>query len=253
MRKKHLLLSALVFFTYITQAQCTFGNDTGSFDPQNNFDWAQTFTAECDGFIEYVEFITGSGGTQQARTLEIFEGATVSGDPIYTQDFPETSFSAAGQSLRITLEEEFSISQGEVFTFQIPGVTVNLLVNVAANGNPDVYPEGFAWENGSSFNEIVDFVFNVRISDEALSLNDFEFSTLFAHPNPATNVINVSLGSFQEEITIRTFNFLGQLVMEENVIHSNLVRMDITSLAQGTYYSIVMTSSSRGAFRFVKS
>lgn len=249
----YTLLLLITFIPSSIQAQCTIGNDIGSFDPQNNFDWAQTFTAECDGFLEYVEFITGSGGTQQARTLEIFEGATVSGNPIYTQEFPVMNFGVAGESLRINIAEEFPVSSGDVFTFQIPGVTINLLVNVATNGNPDVYPEGFAWENGSDFNQIVDFVFNVSISDEFLSINDLDLMIISAYPNPASEIIDVSLGSFQEDITIRTYNFIGELVMEERLTNTNLLRMNIASLANGTYYSIVMTPSNRGIFRFIKS
>ncbi|WP_299761117.1 T9SS type A sorting domain-containing protein [uncultured Dokdonia sp.] len=244
----YIFLFLVAFMPSSIQAQCTFGNDVGSFDPQNNFDWAQSFTAECDGFLEYVEFITGSGGTQQARTLEIFEGATVSGEPIYTQEFPVMNFGAAGESLRINLAEEFPITSGDIFTFQIPGVTVNLLVDI---NNP--YPGGFAFENGGEFGQVVDFVFNVSITDEFLALDDLDLMIISAYPNPTSEIIDVSLGSFQQEITIRTYNFIGELVMEERITNTNLLRMDIAPLAMGTYYSIVMTPSNRGIFRFIKS
>ena len=65
--------------------------------------------------------------------------------------------------------------------------------------------------------------------------------------------INVSLGNPFEEVTIRTYNFSGQLVKEERSINTDLLRMDITSLNEGTYYAIVMTPTNRGVFRFVKS
>jgi len=243
----YTFLLLISFISSSMQGQCTFGNDIGSFDPQNNFDWAQSFTAECDGFLEYVEFITGSGGTQEARTLEIFEGATVSGSPIYTQDFPAMNFGTAGESLRINIAEEFSISSGDVFTFQIPGVTVNLLVDIN-----DPYDGGFAFENGGEFNQIVDFVFNVSISDEFLSTNDLDLMNVLAYPNPASEIIDVSLGSFQEDITIRTYNSIGKLVKEERLTNTNFLRMDITSLANGVYYSIIMTPSTREVFRFIK-
>lgn len=243
----YLLLFLIAIIPSSIHAQCTFGNDIGSFDPQNNFDWAQSFTAECDGFLEYVEFITGSGGTQQARTLEIFEGATVSGEPIYTQEFPAMNFNAAGESLRINLSEEFPIANGDVFTFQIPGVTVNLLVDIN-----DPYPGGFAFEDGGEFGQIVDFVFNVSISDEFLATENLDLMIISAYPNPSSEIIDVSLGSFHQDVTIRTYNFIGELVMEERITNTDLLRMNIASLSNGTYYSIVMTPSNRGIFRFIK-
>jgi len=105
----YLVLFTVMLSSPSIMGQCTIGNDIGGFDPQNNFDWAQTFTAECDGFLEYVEFITGSGGTQQARSLEIFEGATVSGTPVYTQNFSQMTFNAAG--LYALFSEKNSLSK----------------------------------------------------------------------------------------------------------------------------------------------
>ncbi len=260
MSKNHLSLTLkLCFFSVFvvvassySSAQCTFGNDIGGFDPQNNFDWAQTFTAECDGFLEYVEFITGSGGTQQARSLEIFEGATVSGNPVYVQNFPSMSFGAAGESLRINIGEEFPIENGDVFTFQIPGVTVNLLVNVAANGNPDVYPEGFAWENGNSFNELVDFVFNVSITD-VLSVNDFDLTTIIASPNPVSDLLTISLSRSFESANTTIFDSLGRQIQNSIRENSSEMQLDVSSLSSGIYFAVVNTNFGQRTLRFVKS
>jgi len=246
------ILFILMLTASSTLGQCAFGNDVGGFDPQNNFDWAQTFTAECDGFLEYVEFITGSGGTQQARSLEIFEGATVSGTPVYTQDFSQMTFNAAGESLRIVLGEEFPIENGDVFTFQIPGVTVNLLVNVATNGNPDVYPEGFAWENGSSFNELVDFVFNVSITD-ALATDDFDVSAITHFPSPANDLLNISLGRAYDDIQISMYSVTGTLIQNDSVQRSDLALIDISRLSNGIYFAVITTESGEATIRFVKS
>jgi len=246
------ILFILMLTASSTLGQCAFGNDVGGFDPQNNFDWAQTFTAECDGFLEYVEFITGSGGAQQARSLEIFEGATVSGTPVYTQDFSQMTFNAAGESLRIVLGEEFPIENGDVFTFQIPGVTVNLLVNVATNGNPDVYPEGFAWENGSSFNELVDFVFNVSITD-ALATDDFDVSAITHFPSPANDLLNISLGRAYDDIQISMYSVTGTLIQNDSVQRSDLALIDISRLSNGIYFAVITTESGEATIRFVKS
>lgn len=247
MRKKYTLLFVLSLFTYITQAQCTFGNDIGSFDPQNNFDWAQSFTAECDGFLEYVEFITGSGGTQQARTLEIFEGATVSGEPFYTQEFSAMSFSAAGESLRIILEEEFPISEGDEFTFQIPGVTVNLLVDI---NNP--YSGGFAFENGGEFNQVVDFVFNVSISDQSLSTDEFTLTGITSFPNPTTEQITISLGQNAQNVQLTIYDALGAIVQQENQLNTSSIEANVSNLTSGVYFSVIETENGKGNLRFIK-
>jgi len=243
-----LLALLMGFIPLSLQAQCSFGNDVGSFDPQNNFDWAQSFTVECDGFLEYVEFITGSGGTQQARTLEIFAGETVSGNPIYTQEFPVMTFGAAGESLRINIAENFPVTEGEQYTFQIPGVTVNLLVNIN-----DPYPGGFAFENGGTFGEIVDFVFNVSVSDQALTVEDLNIMFARVYPNPSSEIMDVTLGRVYQDITVVTYNFIGQIVMQEEIPSADSIRMDISSLAEGNYYSVIMTATNRGGFRFIKS
>jgi len=247
MNKNYTLILVLSFFTYLGQAQCTFGNDIGGFDPQNNFDWAQSFTAECDGFLEYVEFITGSGGTQQARTLEIFEGATVTGEPFYTQDFPVMTFGAAGESLRIELAEDFPIVTGDEFTFQIPGVTVNLLVDI---NNP--YPGGFAFENGNEFNQIVDFVFNVSITDESLSTSEFSLTDVAMFPNPTTDQITVSLGKNVRDVSLTIYNVLGAIVQQESTSNSSSIEANVSNLTPGVYFSVVDTEQGTANLRFIK-
>ena len=253
---KHYTLRKKLFFTLIitsfiyvlpSQAQCNFGNAVGGFDPENNFDWAQTFTAECDGLLNYVEFITGSGGTQEARTLEIFEGATVSGAPFYTQDFPEMDFGTAGESLRIVLEEDFPIENGDIFTFQIPGVTVNLLVSI---NNP--YPGGFAWENGSSFNEIVDFVFNVDIG-EILSAQDNNLSNQIVYfPNPADTKLNISLEESYQTIEVSITNVNGKIVYQNTYDSQNNIAVNTSELSSGFYFVMVSANAETATFKLLK-
>ncbi|MEP0263160.1 T9SS type A sorting domain-containing protein [Dokdonia sp.] len=242
-----LFLIAFAFLPLNSYAQCTFGNDVGSFDPQNNFDWAQSFTAECDGFLEYVEFITGSGGTQQARTLEIFEGATVSGDPIYTQAFPVMNFGAAGESLRINIAEEFPISNGDIFTFQIPGVTVNLLVDT---NNP--YPGGFAFENGGEFGQVVDFVFNVSISDEFLATDEFTTANISVFPNPTTDRLSIDLGQNYQEVTMATYDVLGAIVKRTSAQNTSNIEENVKNLKTGVYFSVIKTEVGEVTVKFIK-
>lgn len=247
-KKNYFILVITIFFTTIAQSQCIIGNDNGSFDPQNNFDWAQSFTAECDGFLEYVEFITGTGGTQQARTLEIFEGATVTGLPIYTQAFPLITFDSQGGRLRIVLEEFLPIIEGDEYTFQIPGVTVNLQVSI---NNP--YSGGFAFENGAEFNQIVDFVFNVSIVDQPLAINEFSITSIKAFPNPTTEIITIDIGQNTQQVQLAIYNVLGVLVQQEQASNTERLEANVSNLNTGIYFAVITAEGHEGTLQFIKS
>ena len=245
--KISFLLLAVSLFSFQTSfGQCTFGNDEGGFDPENNFEWAQSFTAECDGFLEYVEWITGSGGTQQARTLEIFQGSTVAGTPIFTQDFEQMTFGAAGESFRINLESEFPVLDGDVYTYLVRGVTVNLLVSIT-----DPYPFGEAFENGSNFGGIVDFVFNVSITD-VLANDTFDTSQIALFPSPAHDVLNFALGRAYDDVQIATYSITGALVQNDSTQNSDHMLMDISQLSNGIYFAVITTESGEATVRFAK-
>ncbi|MBN4053614.1 hypothetical protein JYT97_01880 [Haliea sp. AH-315-K21] len=159
--KQTIIFFAFVLTTLLFQsalyAQCIVGNTIGKNDPENDFFWGQSFTANCDGQLNYIEFITGEGGgTQTATTLRIFEGETVLGTPLYSQVVPEMTFSGSGENLRIYLDQVLPIVSDQKYTFELQ-VSVNLQISTA---NP--YSGGIAFENGSGFSQ-VDFVFNVSI------------------------------------------------------------------------------------------
>ena len=74
-----------------------------------------------------------------------------------------------------------------------------------------------------------------------------------AYPNPSSEIMDVNLGRSYQDITVVTYNFIGQIVMQEEIPNADSIRMDISRLAEGTYYSVIMTSTNRGGFRFIKS
>jgi len=183
---------ALFIFSSEIYAQCTVGNTVGSNDPENDFFWAQSFTAECTGTLEYIEFITGNdGGTQPATTLKIFEGESVTEEPIYTQATQEMTFNGAGERLRVILNEGLPVTQGQKYTFEMQ-VFVNLQISTS---NP--YTGGIAFENGTAF-EPVDFVFNIQMALAFVRQRPFVTSTIIG----ATSIDQLSENIKSVEVTL---------------------------------------------------
>lgn len=55
------------------------------------------------------------------------------------------------------------------------------------------------------------------------------------YPNPAKDFINIELGSTLEKATISVYNTIGQIVIPSQVINTNSIRLNISSLAKGVY------------------
>jgi len=236
---------ALCLFSSETYAQCTVGNTVGNNDPENEFFWAQSFTAECTGTLEYIEFITGNdGGTQPATTLKIFEGESVTVEPIYTQKTQEMTFNGAGERLRVILNEGLPVTQGQKYTFEMQ-VFVNLQISTS---NP--YPGGIAFENGTAF-EPVDFVFNIQVA-EALGVEEISFGRLFeVYPNPVNNYLNIATELAPEALTVTIQTVTGNMLFKRE-ISSEETRIDTGSLTPGVYFAIIENATERTPIRFIK-
>lgn len=234
----------LLLTTSQLSAQCVIGNNDGGFDPQNNFFWGQSFTAECDGVIEFVEWLTGGPGIQNAGTLEFFEGETVTATPIYTQAYDAMNFTAANQSLRITFDEPVEVIAGQKYTFETR-VSTDLLISTA---NP--YSGGMAYEDNVGFST-VDFVFNVSTT-ALLSVDDTLESTLSIFPNPAVDELNIRLKKVEESILLTTFNILGDVVFKKKFSDTSLLTANLENLPSGVYIASAETATDKATFRFIK-
>lgn len=239
------LITGTLFTSHSSQAQCILGNDQGNFDPQNSFFWGQSFTADCDGTIEYVEWLTGGPGTQNAGTLAFFTGETISGTPTYSQDFPEMTFTAANESLRITFNTPITVNAGMKYTFETQ-VTTDLLISTS---NP--YANGLAFENGTAFDQ-VDFVFNVSITDNLSLENRGLQEQLSFYPNPAQDQIAIHLGKRYNDITMTVYNIIGDLVFQKVASNTDRMVAQIKELTAGVYLVRTETEDDNTVFRFVK-
>ena len=55
------------------------------------------------------------------------------------------------------------------------------------------------------------------------------------YPNPAKDFINIELGSTLDNATISVYNTIGQIVIPSQVINTNSIKLNISSLAKGVY------------------
>lgn len=88
------------------------------------------------------------------------------------------------------------------------------------------------------------------MTQNALSVNENEFSQHFKmYPNPVTSILNIS---FTEMISkIEMHNMLGQMVQSQSV-QANESRIDMSSLAIGTYLVRVTIGADVKTFKVIK-
>ena len=189
--------------------------------------WGQGFIAECDGSLEYVQFISNSTGTVSAGTLNIYNGNTVAGTPSYTQTYPSITINNVGEPIRVNIDNPLTLTQNSQYTFEL---TVDNRVDVLADFS-NGYSGGTVFEDGSEFAS-VDFIFEVSISS-TLSVDDInENEKVKLFPNPSSNFIQIS--GISERIKFKIINVLGAEI--KNGIASNNKKIDIRDFTNGLYF-----------------
>lgn len=92
--------------------------------------------------------------------------------------------------------------------------------------------------------------FNVKIwSTESLSNNDFDKSALKVYPNPTKDILNISYN--QEISNVEIFNLVGQRVATI-APNANEGKLDISSLANGTYFVKVTSNNETRTVKVIK-
>lgn len=197
--------------------------DTGS----TGFLYGQGFIAECDGSLEYVQFISNSTGTVSAGTLNIYNGNTVAGTPLYTQTYPSITINNVGEPIRVNIDNPLTLTQNSQYTFEL---TVDNSVNVLADLS-NGYSGGTVFQDGTEVAS-ADLIFEVSISS-TLSVDDInENEKVKLFPNPSSNFIQIS--GLYERINYKIFNVLGAEI--KNGITSNNEQIDIRSFTKGLYF-----------------
>ena len=79
------------------------------------------------------------------------------------------------------------------------------------------------------------------------------FEEPIVFPNPVKNVVQLYLGTRQEEVTVRVFGADGRWVSSETVIpQDGIVRLDLSSLSTGVYYLRYEGRTTKGTSKVIK-
>ncbi|WP_292943818.1 T9SS type A sorting domain-containing protein [Olleya sp. UBA1516] len=229
--KIYLIISVL-FLSQTAISQCQISDIGNGSDVESSagasFLWGQGFTSECDGDLEYVQFVSNETGTVSAGTLNVYSGNSVSGTPIYSQSHPSITINNIGDPIRINITNTLALTQNNQYTFEF---TVDNAMNVLADFSGG-YTGGSAFQDGVEF-ATINFIFEVSISNSTLSLDDFvENKNIQLFPNPSSDFIIIS--NLEKIETFSILNTLGQEVVKGKIINDE--KIDISNFKNGLYF-----------------
>ncbi|MBL4605311.1 MAG: T9SS type A sorting domain-containing protein [Flavobacteriaceae bacterium] len=221
------LLIALISLSENALAQCSTTHNQNGWNVVSGSGllWGQGFIAECDGYLEYVQFISNSTGTVSAGTLNIYNGNTVTGTPLYTQSHPSITITQVNDPIRVDITGGLSLVQNNQYTFEFTVDNVSVLGDIA-NG----YAGGSVFQNGSEIPSS-DFIFDISITS-TLSIDDFNVSkNVKLFPNPSSKFIQIS--GLREQVNYKIYSLLGAEIKKGVIINDK--QIDIRNLKNGFY------------------
>ena len=231
---KASLLLAILLLSQNLSSQCKFGFETtntdviGEVNPTDPIKYAQGFTAECSGLLEYVQFKSSGSGTLTSGIINVYSGNGTTGTPIYSKIYAEQTIVDGRRPIRVEITETLEVEKDKQYTFQLQ--FNSQLGIVAATGNQ--YSGGFAFQNENAA-ENFDFFFDVSITEKSLSVNDIDSSLkLVLLPNPSKDYVRVS--NLNDSKKYQIFNVLGKQVSKGFM--TNNEKIDIKSFSLGIYF-----------------
>ncbi|MEI7595407.1 MAG: DUF2271 domain-containing protein [Bacteroidota bacterium] len=76
------------------------------------------------------------------------------------------------------------------------------------------------------------------------NVEDNETSSIMVYPNPASNMLNINLGSKAEDTKLEMYNVNGQVVVSKNYSNaSGILNVNINDIAEGVYFVSVKRNS----------
>ncbi|WP_179336890.1 T9SS type A sorting domain-containing protein [Winogradskyella ludwigii] len=240
MKTKLLLLLAVCSFLNIQAQLCTtsFSQGTSSLSP--NYSCGQGYIAQCDGTLEYVQFLAASAGTIPAGTLKIFSGNQVSGSPIYTQSHPAITVSQANDPIRVDITGVVNMVNNVQYTFEITINNVDILFDFAGGYSGGTF---FQSDNGIIIEQPnFDLNFDVSILEPCtVNILDTNFKSYLvsniaintdsdteiscAEATAFTGAINVSNQSISNLVGLEAFTNITQL----NCSYNSLTSLDLAN------------------------
>jgi len=226
MKQKLLFLFITLLTIKVTYSQCYVEHLTtnlaSAVAPVN---LSQSFTAECDGTLDSFQVYATETGTVTSSTLNIYDGNTNSGTPIYSQVFPDIIIDNIGDPIIFNISGNVPLTLNNQYTFQ---VTTSLNIFYTP-GNP--YSGGFTWV-GSSWSPSLDLSFSINIGNSNLSTTDFNFNKIKIYPNPTSEFIQISGLTKTENYTV--YNVVGTKISKGTISVDE--KIDIQNLTNGIYF-----------------
>ena len=168
--QRSIPLALALLVAQAAAAQCIIGNAVSSMNQTGTHRVGQSFTATCNGTIEYVEYFSNVNGTNTAGTLMIYSGSTVSNTPIHTQEYDAIPVTAGGPIRAFCAARRFN-RKGEK-GMALPDFSMRQLLEAGVHfghqthrWNPRMGPYIYGARNGI---HIVDLTQTVPLLDQAL-------------------------------------------------------------------------------------
>lgn len=145
--------------------------------------------------------------------------------------------------------ETFNVASDECYTFTIYDSYGDGICCESGNGSYELRTfEGTTFASGGDFASID----QVLISNDPLSVEDFNIDTFKIYPNPATDKLNLKVANNNLPDTIQIYNMLGQMITSKSIKTENDLSQDISALNNGMYFIKIKKDNQSISLPFVK-
>ena len=227
MKQKLLYLFLALLTMTTTYSQCNVEYLTTA-DPSSGgpYQIGQSFIAECTGNITSFQLYAVEIGTVTSGTLNIYNGNTNTGTPIYTQSHPDIIITAVGDPIILDISGNFPLILNNQYTFEFTS-NINFFYNI--NGT---YAGGETWLPTGALTGY-DLSFSVAINDGTLGIENFNLENkIKLIPNPSSDFIQIHGLSLNKNYTI--YDALGRKMVEGIILNNKVI--DIQNYSNGIYF-----------------
>jgi hypothetical protein len=162
------------------------------------------------------------------------------------------------EGVNLELKIPSNLYNGTIQWFDPTGTlrgTTNPIITSIANNSDDegVWNARITFTNDCSRMAPVNIPFQV-IVDNALGLNDNEFSGLLVYPNPNYGIINiVSNNSLSHAIT-KIVDLRGRVILDKKpiILNTSSLQIDISTLSKGSYFLIIESEKNKIVKQIIK-
>ena len=98
------------------------------------------------------------------------------------------------------------------------------------------------------------FIDNIMLQEGAIyvDVENIEITEVEIYPNPATDLLNVSVTERFAEGNIRVIDFLGRVLLEQKATREGSVSLNLNTFEKGTYLIELTKGDARIVEKFVK-